>query len=77
MAYGWKNRDPLKSSEWHKGCVYVCVVLLVIGLSIGYWAFSSMMEAKAYNRATGSNVTTWDAMWIELRVQAGPKEIAD
>lgn len=43
------------------------------GLLLGSWAMKSHFEASSYNRATGSNVSTWDAMWIELRVQAEPK----
>lgn len=50
------------------------IVLVVLLLALGAWIFTSAMEARAYNRATGSDVSTWDAMWIELRVQAGPKQ---
>ena len=40
------------------GCLFlVCV-----------WVGKSSMEAKAYNRVTGENVTTADAMWLQLRV---------
>lgn len=31
----------------------------------GAW---SAMEARSYNRITGANVTVWDAMWVQLRV---------
>lgn len=34
----------------------------------GWWVFASYCEASAYNRITGSNVSTWDAMFVELRV---------
>ncbi|AMV30887.1 hypothetical protein VN12_02145 [Pirellula sp. SH-Sr6A] len=44
---------------------YPLAVLFVIGL----WMGSSAMEAKAFNRVTGKNVTMWDAMFIQLRVQ--------
>ena len=29
---------------------------------------SSFMEARAFNRITGSDVTTWEAVWVNLRV---------
>ena len=48
----------------------VVLILLVPGL----WVFKSHMEARAYNRATGSHVSTWDAMWVDLRVQDGAKK---
>lgn len=37
------------------------------------WVVSSHFEAKSYNRLTGAHATTWDAMWVELRVQDTPK----
>jgi hypothetical protein len=46
-------------------------ILLIFFSSIS-WVFKSHMEAKAYNHVTGQHVSTWDAMWVELRVQAGP-----
>lgn len=44
-------------------------VLVIVALALALWICSSWMEASAFNRVTGSNVSTWDAMWIELRVQ--------
>jgi len=35
---------------------------------ISSWLVTSWQEAKAYNRLTGQKVTTWDAMWVKLRV---------
>jgi hypothetical protein len=62
------TREEIKSAK------YAAVLVAVIfALAIGFKLIGSYFEASAYNRATGSNVSTWDAMWIELRVQAGPK----
>lgn len=49
------------------------IAVLAIMASLGIWVFESAMEAAAYNRVTGKDVSTWDAMWIELRVQEGAK----
>ena len=38
------------------------------------WVTKSHFEAQAYNNVTGKNVSTWDAMWIELRVQEGTQD---
>jgi len=43
------------------------LVVTVILLSI--WVGASALEANAYRRLTGKQVSTWDAMFIELRVQ--------
>jgi len=45
--------------------VYGIGTILVLAL----WVGMSYMEARAYNNATGSNVSTTDAMFTQLRVQ--------
>jgi hypothetical protein len=40
--------------------------MLVVG--IGIWIGASHFEAKAFNELTGSNVSTKQAMFIQLRV---------
>jgi hypothetical protein len=49
---------------------WMAVGLLIL-LFLAVWVVSSVFEAKVYNRLTGSKVTTWDAMWVQLRV-VGP-----
>lgn len=61
-------RDALYMRVWWR-----IIVPGIILFALGSWVFSSAMEAAAYNRVTGKNVSTWDAMWIELRVQEGAK----
>lgn len=63
-------------SDNEKGSIVIFSVLfaaLLAALSV-VWVIESAMEARAYNRVTGQNVSTWDAMWIELRVQDSPKK---
>lgn len=45
--------------------------LALIALLIGVWVFASWCEAAAFNRITGKSVSTWDAMFVTLRVQEG------
>ena len=52
--------------------VYVLIIGGAIGFMLGLWWVAAYMEASTYNRVTGANVSTWDALWIELRVQGGP-----
>jgi len=49
-------------------------IVAFVVLFVGIWAFQSSQEAAAFERVTGRHVSTWDAMWIELRVQEGPAE---
>lgn len=53
--------------------------LIVGGMAacaIGFLVFwvPAYFEARAYNHATGQNVSAWDAMFLELRIQAEPKK---
>jgi len=49
----------------------ISILVLVLVASALLWIGGSYMEARAFNRVTGKSVSTWDAMWIELRVQEG------
>jgi uncharacterized protein (UPF0333 family) len=49
----------------------IAAAILVAGLVITFPAFSAHQEAAAYNRITnGPHVTTWEALFLELRVEA-------
>jgi len=52
----------------------VALVFAACVVGVGNWVFRSHMEAKAFNAVTGKSVTTWQAMWIELRVQDQGKD---
>ena len=47
-------------------------MLAAVGVLL--WLVPSYFEARTYSRLTGANVTMWDAMWVELRVQAEPNK---
>lgn len=48
-------------------------LVLCLSIALALWIGKSSLEARAYNRATGSDVSTFDAMFIELRVQSEAK----
>jgi len=48
------------------------VILFIIG-GLFVWIGRGYMEASAYNRVTGADLSTWDALWIDLRVQEAPR----
>lgn len=54
--------------------IYVWIVVAIGFLGLGFWVLTSKLEADAYFRITGKSVSTWDAMFIELRVQDKAKE---
>jgi hypothetical protein len=50
---------------------WTAAAILVAGLALAFLAFSAHQEAAAYNRITnGPHVTTWEALFLELRVEA-------
>lgn len=51
----------------------VIVAAIFAVFSVGLWACASYFEARAFNRVTGKNVSTVDAMFIQLRVQESLK----
>ena len=57
--------------QWRLQAIFTFILFAAIG--IGAWVFSSAQESRAFNRITGASTTTWDAMWVELRVQESPK----
>lgn len=62
-----REREDSMRSTWR-------FVIVVIAVTITIWIVSACIEANAYNHLTGSQVTTWDAMFVDLRVQAEPKK---
>lgn len=59
---------------WKTGGGMAAIMLVALAFGFANSVVSSYLEARAYNRVTGKNVTTWDAMYLDLRVQAEPKE---
>ena len=54
-----------------KGCL-LSVGALGVVLFGAIWVRAVLFayfEAEAFNRHTGQNVSTWDAMFLELRIQ--------
>lgn len=48
----------------------LCVVIFVVSIC---W-LGAYQEAKTYNKLTGANVSTWDALWVDLRVMDAPRK---
>lgn len=48
--------------------LYVLIAIIIFLGMPGFWLARSYFEAQSFNRLTGKQATTWDAMWVELRV---------
>jgi hypothetical protein len=51
------------------------VIALIVGgaLITNLWAAFSCFEARAYRAVTGREVSTWQAMFLDLQVEAPPR----
>lgn len=47
---------------------YITTILVALTILFIAWVFKSEMEAKTYTELTGKKVTTYQAMWVDLRV---------
>jgi hypothetical protein len=63
----------MSSNGDDEGCAYFVILGILILGSLISWPIFSAFEANAYRNATGHHVSTWDAMWLDLRVQAEPQ----
>ena len=52
---------------------YVVAAIMLLAWLVG-WVAVSHQEARAFERVTGKQVSTWDAMFINLRIQEGADE---
>ncbi len=66
-------------SKWTEIKEEALAYMLIAGVAIllflalgGSWVVRSYFEARAYERVTGKSVSTWDAMFLELRVTNAP-----
>jgi len=58
-------------NTWFHAAIMLVGTLAVI---VGLWVAESACEARAFTRMTGKPASTWDAMFLELRVQEPAKE---
>lgn len=62
-----KLRAELKRRNESMGCSVVMCLGLLLAVPI-VWVGKSYQEARTFKRLTGREVSTWDAMFVELRI---------
>ena len=48
--------------------VTILSVIMMLFVSFGLIWFAADQEAKAYRKFCDRDVTTWDAIWLDLRI---------
>lgn len=46
----------------------ILAVVVIAGLILFFSLIQPFFEARSFNKLTGNNASTWDAIWVELRV---------
>lgn len=62
----------MKNPMIHYKLLQIAFWLVALGFLLGLPLVKSVFEARAYNRITGAHVTWWDALFLELRIDANP-----
>jgi hypothetical protein len=47
--------------------IIAAIICLLLSIPMSAW-FGAKMESETYNKLTGAETTTFDALWVELRV---------
>jgi hypothetical protein len=63
----------MRFDESEEGPSDLVWIALIIVAALLWWVGTSHFEARAYERITGKHVSTLDAMFVALRVQAEAK----
>ena len=64
-----KLRRKVRDDEKRRAVYGVVFSVFVLLATPALWVGMSYAEARAFNRLTGKNATTLDAMFVQLRVQ--------
>lgn len=51
---------------------FLGIIIGAVALFVSLALWSASNESRTFNKLTGAQTTTWDALWTELRVQAPP-----
>ena len=62
------------NDEEKKGLkIGIMIIAIFSALIASGWVLQSYIEAKAFRDATGKNMTTWQAMFLDLRIMGTAK----
>ena len=56
------------NKQWNDKAIFACFIAALLVAACMAWVAYSALEARSFNRITGSDVTTFDAMFVQLRV---------
>lgn len=64
----------MSESNYDYPLTKLAIAIAAICIPITVWIAKSGAEAAAYTRVTGHEVSTWDAMFLQLRVDGAPRK---
>jgi hypothetical protein len=57
-----------KNDNENFASLLIGIALVLVTVCV-FWFGKSYFESRSYNRLTGGSSTTWDALFVQLRVQ--------
>lgn len=63
----------IRDDDRYWAAIFTAIVIAFFAGIFAICYFQAMQEAATYNRLTGSDVTAWDALFVELRVEGSIK----
>lgn len=61
----------MKFSDIKEGVLFplVGMVTVIVFVTLPFWIIHAHFEAKTFHELTGREVSTWQALWVQLRVE--------
>lgn len=66
-------RRSIHEYEYETFAAWAIMAIMVLALASLFVIVPAYFEARAYERVTGKSVSTWDAVWLQLRVDGEAK----
>jgi len=58
----------MNSEDWAMARIFAGILAVVLLISLGVAWFAASQEAASYRKFCDTPVTTWDAFWLDLRI---------
>lgn len=54
--------------DYRDGAFALAILGLLLAIILGVAVYGASVEASTFNRLTGSDLTTWEALWVNARI---------
>jgi len=65
--FATRSQTDMLSQKYRQTLILRITAISLVGMSAIVW-FTASQEAQAYRKFCTAPVTTWDAVWLDLRI---------